>query len=219
MANITDFLPDVRIEVAGAMDGVITSAVRKTIREFCRKTTRWRVDLPDLTLVLGQTVYVPGDVATTIQLPTDGELALYAGAKQNGIPLTPTRKEDMDAIQFNWQVEQGSQMQRFYPSDPLTFNVWPIPTDVTFPVQIRAAFMPTVDAATCPDFIMDDWQETITAGAVSRLLNMADQEWTDLKTAALKRVEFLEGAADAQIQLDRGFATKVRTAKVPFFGG
>lgn len=218
MANLADFLDDVRIEVPGAMDGVITSAVRKVVREFCRKTTRWRVDLADLTLVLGQTAYVPGLVATTIQLPTDGELVLYVAAKQNGILLEPTRKEDMDAIQFNWQVEQGSQMQRFYPSDPLTFNVYPIPVDVTYPIKIRAAFMPTVDAVTCPDFIMNDWQEAITAGAVGRLLNMAERSWTDVKTGAIKRAEFLDGVSDAAIQLDRGFATKIRTAKVPHFG-
>lgn len=218
MANITDFIADVRIEVPGAMDALITSAVRKVVREFCRKTTRWRVDLPDLTLVLNQTAYVPGNVATTIQLPVDGELVLYASAKQNGIPLEPTRKEDMDAVQFNWEIEQGSQMQRFYPSDPLTFNVWPIPVDVTYPIQIRAAFMPTVAALTCPDFVMNDWQEVITAGAIGRLLNMIDREWTDMKTAMLKRAEFLDGVADAAIQQDRGFSTKVRTAKVPFFG-
>lgn len=218
MANITDFVDDVRIEVPGAMDGVIASAVRKVVREFCRKTTRWRVDLADLTLVLGQTAYVPGSISTTIQLPIDGELVLYVGGKQNGIPLDATRKEDMDAVKFNWQVEQGSQMLRFYPSDPLTFNVYPIPSDVTYPVQIRAAFMPAVDAATCPDFIMDDWQETITAGAVGRLLNMADRPWTDMKTAMVKRTEFLDGVTDAEIQLDRGFAAKTRTAKVPFFG-
>lgn len=218
MANITDFIADVYPEVDGAMDSIITSAVRKIVREFCRKTTRWRVDLPPLTLVLNQTAYVPGALATTLQFPVDGELVFYVNATQNGTPLEPTRKEDMDAVQFDWEIEQGSQMLRFYPSDPLTFNVYPIPVDVTYPLQIRAAFMPAVAALTCPDFIMNDWQEVITAGVVGRLLNMANRPWTDMKTAAVKRAEFLDGVAQAAIQLDRGFATKVRTAKVPFFG-
>ena len=218
MGQITDFVDDVRAEVPGAMDGVITTEVLKVLRKFCRRTTRYRATLPDITLVLNQVAYTVGGGASNLVLPTDSEIVIYTNCSQNGVPVEFKRLQDLQKLYYNWQAETGSQVLALYPTDNQTVNAFPIPTDVTYPLVLEVALMPTITAVTYPDFILNDWQETITAGTVARLKRQADKEWTDVKTAADKEAEFMAGVDDASIQLDRGFANRVRTAQVPRFG-
>lgn len=218
MANITDFVADIRTQVPDALESVIGAEVLKVVRMFCKRTTRWRVDLPDITLVLNQALYVVGGGASNLVLPADSEISLFVTAKQNGIPIGILRKQDIDQLEYCWQVQTGGQLRAIVPIDNTQIQTFPIPTDVTYPLDLRVVLIPTVGALTCPDFVFNDWEQAITAGTLGRLKNMVGQPWTDFNVAKLKQAEFDDLVADAAIQLDRGFSNRTRMAGVPRFG-
>lgn len=213
MANLTDFLPDVRAQVPGAIDDTLIGAIRWAVRRFCHRTQAYFQQLDDLVLTLNSGgPYTP-------MLPVGTELADYMSATQNGIPVYFRTIKEMQKIDYNWQAETGSQVQLIYPINDTQVNVFPLPTDITYPIQIWAALSISVDANTCPDFILNKYDSIITAGAAASLFAMAKQEWTDKKEAADLFSFFNERIADVRIQVERGYSTTARFAKIPFFAG
>lgn len=211
MAALTAFLDEIWPQMGDAPDPTLTAAVRWAVRRFCFRASAYRVDLADLALTLNSAG--PYDVA----LPADAVLIDYLRAKQNGIPVAIVRKQDMDDLNYDWESQTGGQVQAVYPVSTTQIYVWPIPTDITYPVKIRAALSLAETATTCPDFILNEWKETIVAGAIGRLRTQTDQPWTDKKDGADRLAEFWNGVENAMLQVERGYSSTPRFAKVPFF--
>lgn len=211
MAALTAFLGEIRPQIGDAPDPTLLAAVLWAVRRFCSKSSMYRVDLADLALTLNSAG--PYDVT----LPADAVLIDYLTAKQNGIPVDVVRKQDMDDLNYDWESQTAGQVQAIYPISTTQIHVWPIPTDTTYPIQIEAALSLAQTATTCPDFIANEWFETIVAGAVGRLQSQTNQQWTDKKGGAERMGEFWEGVERATIQVERGYSSTPRFAKIPWF--
>jgi hypothetical protein len=69
----------------------------------------------------------------------------------------------------------------------------------------RLVLKPARDAIGFDTWVLEDYFETIAAGALSRLLSIPQKPWTNLPSAAMYRARFDEGAGKAKGEGARDF--------------
>ena len=174
MANISSWLADVSSRVPGATKLEIDSAVRSVIREFCSKTLLYIRQLTPIDIVDGTGTY-------TLTAPTGYAIVGVERVEINGQYLDPTSLDLLNRSPENWQTDESSQPLEYMVDAEKVLRLKQIPdTSYTSGLVVWANLKPTPTGDTIPDFIYDDWYETIMNGAVSFLLRMPNKVWTSI---------------------------------------
>jgi len=96
----------------------------------------------------------------------------------------------------NWKTKTG--VPELYLERPYgVITLIPLPS-VAMQVEITASLVPSANALTIPDSIMDVWQDTITSGAISMLAAIPNKPWTNPELHAYHREIFYSGVDEAK---------------------
>lgn len=177
MANISDWLTDISDRVPGAQKTDIESAIRAVIREFCTKTMLWTKQLPAISIVSSTPTY-------TLTAPTDTAIVAVERVEINGVYVDPVSQDVLDRSSDPWRSEESSLPSAYMVDAEKVLRLKEIPTeDIVNGLIVWVAVKPSITTSTIPDFIVEDWYETILNGVVSYLLRMPGKSWTNVQGA------------------------------------
>lgn len=175
MANISNWLAAVSSRVPGASKTEVDSAVITIIREFCDKTLLYVKKLTAINVVVGVREY-------TLTAPTDCSIVGVDHATLNDMPISATSMDLLNRSPEPWMTQQASEPNVFMVDAEKVLSLKQLPEIAyTGGLVVWAAVKPTPTATTIPDFIYDDWFETILNGAVAYLLKTPGKSWTSLE--------------------------------------
>ena len=142
------------------------------------------------TIYISKAVYAltssNGDIIEAIHVKLDGQV------------LTPKGEVWLDENIENWRIAMGSP--EFFTVDrEKKLRLIPVPNKLMYhALEVWVALKPLRAATTFPDFILDDWFETITDGAVARLLSQTSKPWRDFEAAGFYWERYASAREDAR---------------------
>jgi len=91
----------------------------------------------------------------------------------------------------NWQTSMASAPSRYTVDKDRYLRLVPVPSDaVENALRVQVALKPLRTATSVEDFLHDDWLDTITDGALGRLLSMTSKPWRDFTAADYYRARY-----------------------------
>lgn len=175
MAQLSDLVNTVMATLPGVPEPLAVVKYRDSAREFCRKTSAWRLSNPPASAVPGST----GEYA--FDVPTDAEVFDLSFVRiGKGDPLTKATFE-----QIQGRTYATGMGPRHYRVAAGRLVIYPDPgQDVSADLTTSAILRPTRDAQALDDAFADEFGEIIEAGALARLMAMPSKQWTDFEGAA-----------------------------------
>lgn len=186
------FLSDILPYVRNCPDPTIEAAVRSTTIEMCEKTEIWQADLDPISTIANQWEY---DLE-----PPAGSLVhrMLTVTDENGNPLEPVTSALMEQRDPDWR-DNPSKPRYFIKRDQALIWFTPPPAvAVRNAILIRAVLKPTISSVSCDSWIMTDFRDTIVNGAIARLTQMPDRDWSNFKTSAVMYAKFLDQLVDVE---------------------
>lgn len=210
MQLLTTFLPWVIPFAPGCSEPMAVQALRDAAIEFCEESQLIQQWLDPITLVEGQSVY-------DLDAPSQQKVAMILAAT---IDRTPISK--MPAIFVSAQAGDNGTPQGAYTTAPdsvlqLALEAPPDAAAAGRTLAVKAALAPSITATAVDDQLHADWLRGLADGALSILLDIPNQPFTDAPRAANKRVEFALAKAKAKREATRGrIAADLRVTPRPF---
>lgn len=146
MARLSDFYPYIVSAAPGIPEPVVDRVLLDTAGQFCRDTLIWLEELEPILLEPG--------VATYELLPETSQTHVVSVI--SATIVSGDREAALDREQF-----------AHYLNDEI--RLLPAPTAPS-ELRCKVALQPAATASTLPDFLRDEWRETLGAGAVARLM-------------------------------------------------
>lgn len=224
MANLTDWIPNITKHIPNIPAPDINNAVRDACRKFCVETWIWKNTLALINVVASTSAYdltIPAALyAELVAVPNDG-----VRYKQNGeattqfSPLTCTSEDELDAESGNWRYETSPQPTRFYVDNiDKKVNLVYTPEDASASgLEVSVILKPSKTALTVPDFLHDDYEDVIEAGALEDLLNRKNRSFYDPQEAGRHGSRFRAGYNEAKMKRFTGATNKPMSIKMRFF--
>lgn len=194
---LQDFVDDMLIEVPAASELSITRAVRFAFQEFCRQSEAYRisVNIPFLPFTGIYSVPLPDDtyIASIVKCSVDGyklDFVLPTDVifKTGDRPQTVSLSADGDVL---------------FDSD----------NDGAGKASIELVLQPTRTFNVIPDSLGNAFFEGIRAGALSRMLLMPNQPWSNVSGAANYGQIFNNSILEAKREARNDRSRPVRKAK------
>jgi hypothetical protein len=208
--SLREFLPYIWLHVPGAPEITVQTYARMAAIEFCERSRCWR-HMVEVTLTDQNHVAV---VAPDYAAIHDFEFATFRPVDDaQPRPLTPTQFSDVAPRGFDWQ--EGGAPQYITQASPNTATIFPFaPGLLSLSVFLKPRFGqdlahpdrvgPLDDYYNrVPDFLLTQWGEAISSGAIAKLLVVPQQRWTDPKMAAAflaKFERYCDGAFSSNIK-------------------
>ncbi len=186
-----DFYKYVAPDVNGVPEPTVEDTVEDVIIDFCRKTSFYRQWLEDQI-----SVYVD-DEEVELDLPAN------------------TAVVEVVAIQ---EVETSGDYGDFIDPDTYIFSnqgdeakiLFSDPSDEEYDARVRVALRPVVGFTVVPDWIYEDWRDTIAEGAKYRLLSMRSKPWHSRIESHEHRVLYERGLHRASAKVVLETINKIR---------
>ena len=210
MASLSDVYPYVMPSVQGCPIGMVDTAIRNSLMEFCEKTRIWKYMCPTISLVDQQSLYpiTSTDDNSIISMPT------YVGV--DGFNIAPTNEEDLYALDPLWRKAESRRPIFYYMDYNDNINLIPIPNlDPNIPsvMQVEVSLKPSVTSTTFPDWIFNNWVEVIADGALMRLHTMPGKVWANPQIVSLYRGKYRDGITRAKSRAMKSFARQGKNAQ------
>lgn len=185
MSTLDAFLPEVRPWAPGVPDVAAHKAIRNAAIEFCQRTRLWRYE---------QTIAVLAtDAATrTIAVPAGSEVFDFEVTTWEGREVTPKATRDLDEILPGWRTgDVSTGVPRYLTQlEEGTLRLVPTPSmDGSLYLCLR--LQPSQTATELPAFL-DKYREAIGWGALSRLLMVPGQSYSNPELATAYALKFLQ---------------------------
>lgn len=203
---LTVFLPEVLPLVVACSDTLATTAVRHSAVEFCERTTFWQ-ETQDAVTVTG------ADFPYDLEAPSGARVIQVMSVAINGTPVAPVSMDELDTAVLNWRDSVGSNPAGYYQLSPYQMGLYPA-LNTSVEMVLRAAYAPTRTAKAIEEFVYQVHVETISSGALYRLMAMPGQPWSNPELAAFYRSKFQQGVMDAQIEANKTFG-RARMSVIP----
>ena len=175
MTELDVFLPNIRLYAPGVADPTAYFAIRQAAIEFCERTRVWRFeDEFNVTEDDAEGLFAPGG---SVILDIDG--VWFDGKK-----LKPKTPKQLDDTMPAWR--SGAEKPTGDPSyvtqtAPNTITLVPFRAGS---VKLSLFLKPAQDAEELPDFLADQYRETIAWGALARILLIPNQSFTNPEMGA-----------------------------------
>lgn len=217
MTTLTQFLPYVLPYVLGCPDSMALQVLRSVCIDFC--TTSCLVQSAELQNV------VAGTQDYDIDLPTGTNLARVLAVFLGDKSLRPRSLESITSgtalIGTDGPDTPETNAPRvFFQKTPSAqaISLYPIPAeDKAKGLLIRAAYAPARSALSVADELFDDWAEVLAAGAISRLMAMNEQTFSNAKLADVYANQYNAGVRSASIQARAGLIVSASRVKARAF--
>jgi len=211
MGNISSFLADTSTRVPGASKTEIDSAVRSVIRDFCSRTLLYIRQLTAIDIVSAVGTY-------TLVAPTNCSIVGVERVEVNGEFVSPTSLDLLNRSPENWQTDTSNQPINYMVDAEKVLRFKEIPdTSYTGGLVVWVTLKPTASTSTIPDFIVDDWYETIVNGAVSYLLRIPGKSWSSIEGSEYYNTLYDGTLSEAKGKKFTGKAkVSIRTQSAPF---
>jgi hypothetical protein len=178
MATFSDFLPSIRAEISTAPKQTMLMAVKNAVRTLCDRSQIWAVTLDPVPLFSGSTEVDIDD------LPKGAEVSSVISCTLDGTTLAPGTAftTSADCLHIDLAV----------PCSDKAVSV------------VRVALRPTFAAESIPDWLLNDYLETVTHGALATLQAQSSREWFNPAGHTFHHANFYTGIGRAKIWAVRG---------------
>lgn len=198
MKSFDEFLPDINVYAPGCAVPTAYLAIRQAATEFCERTRLWRyADDFDIT----------EDDAEGINTPYGSVLHEIELVQHDGRELGPRTVSWLDAFEKGWRAGAlDGQPSYVTQTEPNTLRIVPFQAGH---IDLFVWLKPSGDAEEVPDFLVDQYRETIAHGALGRLLAIPGKPYSNpqLATAFIQswvsRLDALSAAGTAGQQRGR----------------
>ena len=186
MATLDDFLPGVECIFGEIPIPVLYAQIRRAAIELCSRSLIWK-ERYALALVNEQSLY-------DLPVPAGSRPVIMHAVVSNHGRIISKTEQQLDVEYPTWREARSTFPTFFVPrlSDrQIQFSPIPANIQTGAAVSLRVSLVPTYDADTLPDFLLDQWLMAIEEGAKALLMRMPQQEWSDLNGASVAWTAFL----------------------------
>lgn len=192
---ISDFTKYLVPELQGCPDEMLRVAVVQSARTLCQKAHVWRELQDPIELRDGQREYEP-------DAPSGARIVLIDEVFCGAVKLHAAPLNELSWRLPDWQTARGTSPAYYTgANDWGVINVYPLPTDPTESLTIRAEYEPIISATQLPDFLLQRYEDEISAGVKYRCMAMPGTPWSSPSLADYWRVKFDELVSNAAIKM------------------
>ena len=203
MADLTDFFPEVFLEIPDVPTPVALNAVRNTLVDFCERSRYWKHTLDAVNSVSGTATYTPTP-------PTGAVIADIRWVKYDGKRLDPKTEGQLENERSAvWETLTGTP-DTYVQTSARSVTLVPIPQDDDKAILVRAVLKPSATAATVDDVIYDEFHEAVAWGTVARLYASQGKPWSNPGMAQGFYAAYEDAVLSAQRKADSAYTTKTR---------
>lgn len=207
-----DFLPEVLQFCPDVPEHIAVNAIRNTCIDFCTRTYYWQINVPSISVVVGQANYV-------IPTPADTKLVGIISAYYNTNLLIPQPADTLASIyrMGNWQEVQGSPQYYTQIVKPEILLV-PYPYESRESVlDVRVAIAPLRDSSEVTSELYENFLTVIASGARAILYGTPGQPYYDKIGAKECERVYRAGVSDARIAMNKGLTRTSNRAEFQRF--
>lgn len=194
----TAFYPYLQPYLPGCPEMTMDYHLQMASEDLCKRSAVWREPLGPITTVAGVSdykIYSPG------QSRLSDVLSLFVGG-------SPTRRVT-DVYRGHHPNTPAALPSTYMVFGDEEVRLFPTP-DAEYVVQGTMVLTPSARATRVPDFLFEDYLQTICDGALASLLAIPAKEWSNPEYAAVYSAKFWRGADDAKRQDIRSSGVHVR---------
>jgi len=195
----SEFNPYVAPYVIGCPDPLIEQHARLAAIEFCRRTSCWQKTLDPV---------VTDGVSNLVELENETGLQII---KIKAVSVDGRSHPVTDSSNGLKLARSGSTQNYCFTQDNKTLHISPLQVS-GIAVQVDAVLAPSRTAATLDDVIGAEYLHDIALGAITSLMRLPKQPWTDYNAAGIYSTQFTSRIATVAAKVSRGFmAQKMRS--------
>jgi len=204
-----DFMPFVLPYAPGCPDSTAEHHLRQAAIEFCKFTNVWQSTLAPNTA---------DGVASEfgLNLPDDSAVNKLLNVTLTRVGFAAIYPTVVTTANGERLITEGSLVPIAFMTELDGLAVWPAPAS-TSSVAPKVSLRPSQLSATFPAHLSERFAPAISGGALSTILAMDKQEWTDKTSAGIKAAEFNSRKASAASAVLRSFAASVRRPTTRYF--
>lgn len=208
MSSLDSFLPYVRPWAPGVPDPTAYKAIRQAAIDFCERTRLWQYeDDYDVT---------EQDCIGGIFTPNGSQLHDIEIVMFNGQELIPKAPRDIDRLEKGWRTgDLGSGLPKYYTQTEQ--NALRLVPAMDGHVYLSLRLKPAQDATELPDFISREYNEVIGWGALSRILTVPGQSYTNPDLAMFYAQKFIEKLDRLNLKGSTGQQNARKRSKASFY--
>ncbi len=159
---------------------IIRKDIVNACRDLCRRSMLWTQQLAAIDVVAGQAEY-PLTVSGADLVGVDR--AQFDGKQMD--PVSETALDEDTREPEYWRTRPIDVPKRYYVDAQYNIRLVYTPNaSKTDALVVWAIVMPPQDAVEVPDFLYNEFKETITTGAKGRLLLRPNMPWSDTQLGA-----------------------------------
>ena len=218
MRDIDDFQTLVLPYAGNAPEPLVLRCIRDAAVRFCERTKLWRSTANIVTTGENpETVTVPTDsvlymISACSLVETDTDPDTMVTTIVGGLPLEPTTLPELSQKYPNWRTDDiGCAGPKWYVApDRGKIQMVPRTAGTMF---VETIVKPTATAQTLPDFLLDEYGQTIADGAAGSLLLMPNMAFANPQLGAGLVARFqsnLDSLSNAGVRGQQGGRTRTR---------
>lgn len=201
------WIPQLAPELPECPVPLMLRALRNATREFCQRSTFWRVEHAPITQVTAESGGV-GRYELTI--PEGAAIVEVVDPILHRFEPAYLKAESWLNMNWpQWQAKTGSRAVYYLRPSLTSIRLVPYPTTVeAAAIRVTLALQPSPIATGVDDAIYQDQYEAITAGALAELMNQNNKPWTDIKRALVEAMRFKEAIAKGKGRIVAGYSNR-----------
>lgn len=193
----TAFLPEILPQLPGCSDVLATNAVRNACVDFCAGSLLWNetLDAEDVT---------DSSFPYDLLAPSGAKVAAVMSLSINGTAIYPVGLDSLEPIQ-GWADSTSSIPQCYCQLTPGQMILYPR-LEGTAVMIMRLAYAPTRESTTVDSYVYQEYLEEIAAGALSKLMKIPGQPWSNPELGVYYGDLFEKSITDAATRVNKSFS-------------
>lgn len=215
---ISTLIPEVRAELPGVPEPILTAALYRVIREFFWESEAWKYTYDNgLDWTADQlAVESPSagtDIPTKTVVKRVDEIKYDAGGDAWDTPVPFKTRDELDRENPDWFTETGSNPVAWTHGNGGIAWITPQTTStVTTALLIRAVIAPVFTALTdtLPDFLYYENEMTLKEGILAQIKKIPGKDWSDAVAARVHKSAFKNGIDKAKSRSEADYGQPVK---------
>ena len=210
---ISTLLPDLRVQLPGIPEPLLTGALYRVLRQFFWQSDAWKYTYDNgLDWTLNQIALNTPTAGTDIPAKTVvkrvDEIKYDAGGTDWDEPVEFKTRDELDRENPDWRTEIGTSPQAWtHGNDGVAYILPQVAATVTTSLLVRAVIAPVFTAVTdtLPEFLYYEFEETFKVGILAQLMKIPGKDWTDMTLATTYVAAYVIGINAAKSRSEAGF--------------
>ena len=212
--DYSDFYEYVLPEVHGCPKSIARTAIRDAVIDFCDKTLIWSGPSLKTTITAGFPRYsfdARDDKAV---------VATLTFAAISDSPIDIVAQKELEDLASDWRNLSSTMPTKCFMDTAKTMRLVGIPEEtIEDGLYVEVALKPSRTSTQCPDFLLENWAEAISHGALAKLKAMVGRVWADGAMVAYHRGEYRAGVSRAKNAVQKSRQATSRTMRAQNFLG